>query len=40
MKDDRIECMICSRKFAPDRIGKHEVSCAKSSQKRPAFDTT
>ena len=38
MKDDRIECMICGRKFAPDRIEKHELSCIKSSKKRKTFN--
>ena len=40
MKDDRIECMNCERKFAPDRIEKHELSCLKAStSKRKPFNT-
>jgi hypothetical protein len=31
-------CSICGRKFAADRLPKHEAACAKASQKRAAFN--
>lgn len=39
MKDDRIECMNCERKFAPDRIEKHELNCVRqATSKRKVFN--
>ncbi|KAI9188413.1 Zinc finger C2HC domain-containing protein 1C [Blastocladiella emersonii ATCC 22665] len=37
--DSRVPCSICSRKFAPDRVADHEVSCAKlNAKKRPVYN--
>ena len=32
--DDRVPCRYCGRKFAADRIAKHEESCAKNPAKK------
>ena len=37
--DDRVECRYCGRKFASDRIGKHESICGKQ-KKRPKYNST
>lgn len=37
--DDRVECRYCGRKFASDRIDKHESICASASKKRKKFDS-
>lgn len=37
--DDRVECRYCGRKFASDRIDKHESICASASRKRKTFDS-
>lgn len=37
--DDRVPCSYCHRRFAPDRIGKHEESCAVMSKKRRVFNS-
>ncbi|CAH1774676.1 unnamed protein product, partial [Owenia fusiformis] len=38
--DDRVPCSICSRKFMPESLGKHEPICAKSNaKKRKVFDS-
>lgn len=37
--DDRVECAYCGRKFASDRIDKHESICASASRKRKKFDS-
>lgn len=40
-KVDLVECSICGRKFAADRIDKHEAICRKSAnKKKKVFDTT
>ncbi len=31
---------MCNRKFASDRIQKHEVACMKASKQRRVFDST
>ena len=37
--DDRVECAYCHRKFAADRIAKHEEVCARmSTKKKKVFD--
>ncbi|OHT13843.1 hypothetical protein TRFO_43228 [Tritrichomonas foetus] len=37
--DDRVECAYCHRRFASDRIAKHEEVCARmSSKKKKVFD--
>lgn len=33
-------CRICGRKFAADRLSKHQNACKKSNKKRKAFDST
>ena len=39
--DDRVACSFCGRKFASDRIAKHEEVCARmSSKKTKVFDST
>lgn len=38
-KDDRVPCQFCDRKFAADRIDKHEKTC-NSQKERPKFDTS
>lgn len=39
--DDRVQCAYCRRKFASDRIEKHEVICARmSSKKKRVFDAS
>ena len=35
---DRVECRYCGRRFASDRIDKHESICATASRKRKKFD--
>nr|CAD7574313.1 unnamed protein product [Timema californicum] len=38
-RDDLVECQVCSRRFATDRIKQHEEICARTSQKkRKVFD--
>ncbi|OHS97520.1 hypothetical protein TRFO_36279 [Tritrichomonas foetus] len=37
--DDRVECAYCHRKFASDRVAKHEEVCARmSTKKKRVFD--
>ena len=36
--DDRVECSYCGRKFASDRIAKHEDVCRTASKKRKVFN--
>lgn len=39
--DDRVECAYCHRRFASDRIGKHEEVCARmSTKKKKVFDAS
>ena len=39
--DDRVACSYCGRKFASDRIAKHEEVCARMSHKKTkVFDST
>lgn len=38
--DDRVPCRYCGRKFAQDRIDKHEDACATASKKRRVFNST
>lgn len=39
--DDRVECAYCHRKFATDRIEKHEQICSRmSSKKKRVFDAS
>lgn len=39
--DDRVECAYCHRKFASDRIEKHEQICSRmSSKKKRVFDAS
>ena len=36
---DLVDCRICGRHFAPDRVAKHETICQKSANsKRKVFD--
>ena len=35
---ERIPCQFCKRKFALDRIEKHQMACEKMIKKRPIFD--
>ncbi|CAG2055462.1 unnamed protein product [Timema podura] len=38
-RDDLVECQVCSRRFATDRIQQHEEICARTGQKkRKVFD--
>lgn len=37
--DDRVECSYCGRKFASDRIAKHEEVCRTASKKRKVFNS-
>lgn len=37
---DLVECGICGRRFASDRIEKHEGACQKSNKQRKVFDST
>lgn len=37
--DDRVECSYCGRKFASDRIAKHEDVCRTASKKRKVFNS-
>lgn len=37
--DDRVPCSYCGRRFAPDRIKKHEDGCAAMSKKRRVFNS-
>ena len=37
--DDRVQCSYCGRRFAPDRIQKHEDACAGMSKKRRVFNS-
>ncbi|CAG9319837.1 unnamed protein product [Blepharisma stoltei] len=36
--DLRVTCKFCDRKFAPERVLKHQFACEYSSKKRPQFD--
>ena len=36
--EERHPCQFCKRKFAPERLQKHEEACENASRKRPAFD--
>jgi len=33
-------CSVCNRRFASDRIEKHEAACVKANKQRRVFDTT
>lgn len=35
---DRAPCPVCGRKFAVDRLGKHQAACKKSNKARKKFD--
>ena len=36
--DDRVPCSVCGRKFAADRIRKHQDACKKAKKPRKKFD--
>ena len=38
VKQNLVECIVCSRTFNEDRIRKHEVTCAKTSKPRKVFN--